>query len=125
MRLQAEYSVDHMDSGPLQAPCPQDIVLFIEPRFQFHQHSDLFPPFGGLNQILDNWGIRSESIKRLLDSEDTRIDCSGAYEFDDRTERLIRMMQQDVLISDRIENSFCVLDYVGNGWFVWLVFMVR
>ena len=43
MHLQAQQSIHHVDALALQRSGPFDVALFIETRFQLHQHSYLFP----------------------------------------------------------------------------------
>src|SRR5207244_3587404 len=54
MRLESEHSINDVGSGLLQTSRPEDVVLFIESRLQFHKNGNLLPKLGGLDERFDD-----------------------------------------------------------------------
>src|SRR5262249_52506746 len=54
MRLESYNAVDDMRARFFQAPRPEDVVFFVETRFQFNQHLNLLAPFRSLDQCVDD-----------------------------------------------------------------------
>ena len=71
--LQTDESVYDVRAGLLQASCPVNIVLFIEPGFEFHEDGDLFAAFRCIDQRFDNGRVRPGTIQRLFDGQHVRI----------------------------------------------------
>ncbi len=69
VHLEADQPIDDMDALALQRTGPFDVALFVETRFQFHQHGNLLAVFDGFEKRLDNRRIAPHSIQRHLDRE--------------------------------------------------------
>ena len=89
VRLQAHDTVDHVDSRPLEGARPRDVVLFIHPRFEFHERGHFLPVLGGARQGRDDRARPAGAVQGLLDGEDLRIVGGPLDEFRHASERLI------------------------------------
>ena len=56
--------------------------------------------------MVDDRRIRTRPIQGLFDREDIRVRCGQCDEIDHRRERLVRVVQQDVLLCTDLENVF-------------------
>ncbi len=104
--LSPTQPVDHMDALAFQRPRPFDVALFVEARFQLHQHRHLLAVFDRLQQRLHDGRIPPHPIKRHLDGEHIRIVGRFLQQIHHRLERLIRMMQQPVFVADHRKHVF-------------------
>src|SRR5262245_18569717 len=103
VRLQIDKAKDHLYAGLLESASPVNVALFVEPRFQFNDRGNRLTGLGGINEGGDNWRILRSPVQRLLDCTDVRVARRLAEELDDNIERFVRVMNQDVLGSDRRE----------------------
>ena len=102
--LQAEQSVHDVHPFALQGPRPFDIAFFIEPRLQFHQYCDLLAFLHRFQQRIDDRRIPADAVERHFDREHVRIVRRLANEINHGLERIERMVQQNVLPSNRREH---------------------
>ncbi|CAB4555710.1 unannotated protein [freshwater metagenome] len=58
VNLEAHKAVDHMDPRFFQFLGPTDVLLFIEPSFEFNECSNLFAALGGTHKRLNNRSVR-------------------------------------------------------------------
>ena len=106
MRLQISEAVDDVDAMRFQALRPDDVIPLVEARFQLHEHGDLLAGFRGLDQQIDQRRVRADPVQRHLDRDDVRILHRRLQESFDRSERLIRMVNQHVLVAKLVEKHF-------------------
>ena len=59
---------------------------------------------------------RSGSIQGLLDSQDVRVGSGSAHEIDNRCERLVRMLQQNVPFPNNAKNVGVSLECRRYSW---------
>ena len=104
VRLQAHEAVDDVDAGGLHPRRPGDVVAFVEARLQLDEHRDLLALFGRGHEHVDQRRIRSDAVQRHLDRDDLRILDGRAQERLDRRERIERMVDQDVLLAEVVED---------------------
>ena len=102
--LQVDEAVDDVDAGRLQAGRPLDVVALVEPRLQLDEHRHLLAGLGGLDQQVDQRRVRADAVQRHLDGDDVRVLDGRAQERLDRGERLERVVDQEVLIADLLED---------------------
>ena len=102
--LQADHAVDDVDAGLLQRAGLDDVVLLVEPGLELDQGRDLLAVLGGAGQGVDDRVVVGGPVERLLDRQDLRVVGRLLDELDDRAERLVRVMDQDVLLADRGED---------------------
>src|SRR5262245_1184825 len=106
--FQADDSVNHVSARFLQPTRPQNVVLLIEACLQFDEHCNLFPTLCCFDQSTHNWRIASDAVKRCLYREHIGIFCGRPEKIKDRHKRFVRVMEQHVLMPDRIEYGFSV-----------------
>src|SRR5437667_3405539 len=113
VRFQADDSINDMRPDLLQTPRPVNVVFFVEAGFKLDQHSYLLSAFRRFDQGIDDWRVGPDAIQRCFYREDVRIFGRGAKKFNHRHKRLVRMMQQHLLMTDRIEYRFSL---TKHGW---------
>ncbi len=59
-----------------------------------------FPRSVGLEQGIDHRGVMSHAIEGLFDGEHLRVAGRGVQEIDDRSERVIGMVDQDIFLAN-------------------------
>ncbi len=101
MRLQAEHAVDDLRARMLQPLRPVDVRLLVEARHQLDDDGHFLAAPRRLDQRFHQHRIDAGAIHGLLDRDDVGIVGRLADELDDRLERLVRMVEQDVVLADR------------------------
>src|SRR5262249_6899703 len=101
MHLEAGNTVRHVDALTFERPCPFDVILLVAPCLEFHQYRDLRLLIPRVREHCDDRAVSPNAIECLLDGQYGRIGAARLDEIDDRRERVIRMMQQDVPLADR------------------------
>ena len=109
VRLELGKPVDHVDAVRLQPPRPEDVVALVESRLELDQHRHLFAGLGRGDEQRNQRRIGANTVERHLDRDDVRILHRGAKESLDRPEGLERMMNEDVLVADPVEDRFRIL----------------
>ena len=115
MRLQPEHAVDDLRPDLLQLLRPVDVGFLVEAGEQLDDDGDFLAAARRLDQRLHQHRVHAGAIDRLLDRDDVGIVGGPADEFDDRVERLERMVQQDVVLADRGEQVRRVAQPVGQA----------
>src|SRR5438477_13202876 len=95
-----------MGAGLLEASRPQNVIFLVETRFELDQHRNLFPAFRGFDQGADNRRIGPDAIEGCFDGQDVWVFGRRPKEVQDRHERFIRMMKQNILVPDDVEYGF-------------------
>ena len=98
VRLQAHDAVDHLRTRLFQLVGPVDIGFFVETRHQLHDDGHFLAHLRRRDERLHQVRIHAGTVDRLLDGHDGRVVGGAADEVDDRLERLIGMVQQDVVL---------------------------
>ena len=101
----ADYAVDDVCAGFFEALRPVDVGFFIETRHQLNHYGHRLAIARGLDQQFHHHRLRAGAIDRLLDGDHLRIVGRLRDEVDDRLERLVGMMQQNVAAADAIEDG--------------------
>ena len=117
MGLQAEHAIGDMDTGLFQSAGPPDVGGLVETGLQLDDDGDLFAVAGGLDEMIDDVGVRRCPIQGHLDGVDLGILRRLADEPDNRGyERLVRVMEQDrAVLADDVEDVVPVLQHdVGD-----------
>jgi len=94
--------------GLLQAARLGDVGLFVETGEQFHHDGDLLARPRRPDQRLDDGRIGTGAVKSLLDCHHLRVVRRLADQLDHRAEGFIRLVQQDVVLADGLENIVLV-----------------
>jgi len=103
MRLQSQQSIYHMAAGLFQLFGPLDIVLLIKTGFYFYQYRYLLAVFCRFGKGLYNRRISTDAVQCLFDCQNSRILRRLFDKIDHRLKALIRMMHQDIVLTDRRE----------------------
>ena len=97
--LEPDHAVDHVHARLLELARPLDIVGLVEPGPQLDQRRHLLAVARGLDERADDGRVAARAIERLLEREHLGIARRLVDEIDDRRERIVRMVQQDVLLA--------------------------
>ncbi len=62
--LQVRQTIGHVHAGTFQLPRPFDVVGFVEASRELHEHRDLLPTTGGIDERFE-MGESGRSIHRL------------------------------------------------------------
>src|SRR5262249_33243468 len=115
VRLQAEYAVDHLRAGALETLRPVDVSFLVEARHQLDDDRDFLAAARGLDQRFHQHRADSGAVHRLLDRDYVGIIGRLADEVDDRLERLIRMMEEDIVLAYRGEDVGLIAQAIGEA----------
>ena len=105
MSLVADDAVYDVRAGFLQLARKRYVRSFVEPCAQLDQHGYFFASLRRGYEAFRQRRVRRRAIQRLLDRKHIGIVGGAVDEVDDRGKRLVRMMQQDVALRDRVENA--------------------
>ena len=107
--LELDEAVDHLHAGALQVARPADVGLLVEARLELDQRGDRLAGFGGLGQRADDRRVLGGAVERLLDRDDVRIARRLMQELHHDVERLVGMVDDQVLLPDRGEAVAAVI----------------
>jgi len=102
-----------VDAGFLHLAGPGDVIGLIEAGFQLNENGYLLLVAGGGNESVQEWRIPAGSIEGHLDREDLRINSSLFEKRDDGLKTFVGMMQEDVVLADRLKAAPSRLKW---GW---------
>ena len=101
MCLQAYESRDNVDAVALQTTRPMDIVCFIEPCLEFHDHRDVFAGDGGAAERVPNRRRSARPIQRQLDRPHLGIlRCFRDKPLKAVGKRVMRVIYEDIVRVD-------------------------
>jgi hypothetical protein len=113
--FESNEAIDDVNACLLHFPGPRDVVGFIEASFQFNEDRDLFFVVGGCNQGVEDWGIATGTVKGHFDGEDLRVGGGLFQEGDDRLETFVGVMEENVVLADRLETPRGELKWRRDG----------
>ena len=100
MRLQAEEAVDDLDAALLERARPLDVAGLVEARLELDDGGHLLAVLGRARERLDDRRVAAGAVERLLDREHVGIVGGARDELDDRIERVVRVVEEDVALAD-------------------------
>src|SRR5262249_26823963 len=103
MCLETYDAVDHVRSGFFQASRPLNITRLIKTRAQLDDRSDLFSCVRRVDECLNKGRITAGAVQSYFHRKHLRIFCCRLNQLDDFIKTVVRMMQQDVLSSQHLE----------------------
>ena len=101
--LEAHHAVDHHRAGLLQAAGQLQVGLFVKACAQLDHHGHFLAITGGIDQRVDDLGVGAGAVQGLLDRQHIRVLRRLTQQVDHRAKGLVRVLQQDVLLADRLE----------------------
>src|SRR5439155_21907737 len=115
-----DEAVDHLNPGPLERARPADIGLLVEARLQFDERGHRLAGLGRLRERPHDRRFRRGAIKRLLDGDDVGVARGLLQELHHDVERLVGMMDDEVLLTDSREAVTAMIAYaLGIARIVW------
>ena len=112
--LEADDSVDDVNAGFLEHAGLVDVVFLVEPGLQLDECRHLLAVFGGPRQRRDDRVRLGRAVQGHLDRQRLRIFRGLFDELDDRSERLVGMMNQDVVVADGREDVLPLGERAGH-----------
>ena len=106
--LEPEDAIDDLRPRLFESLGPVDVGFLVEAGHQLDDHGDFLAATGGVDQRLHQHRVDAGAVNSLLDRDHVRIVCGLADELDHRLERLVRVVQQDVVLQDRSEHILLV-----------------
>ena len=97
MRLVADDPVDHLRARLLEARGDLDVRRLVEARPQLDDDRDFLARARRLDECFHQLRVGAGAIDRLTDREDLGVTRRGADQVADRSERLERMVEENVL----------------------------
>ncbi len=98
--LEPHEAVDDVAPRALQHPRPPDVGLLVEAGLHLDQDHDLFAGPGGRDERVDDGGVATRAVERLLDRQHMGIDRRLLDEpLHARGERMVRVVDQDVAVA--------------------------
>ena len=98
--LEFDEAEHDLHAGALEIARPADIGLFVEARLELDQRGHRFTGFRRLDQRLDDRRFRRGAVERLLDRHHIGIARRLLQELHHHVERLVRMVDDEVLLAD-------------------------
>ena len=111
MRLQFEEAIHHLHAGTFEIARPADVGLFVESRLDLDQRRHRLAGFRRFHQRAHDRGIARGAIQRLLDRYHVRIARRLLQELHDDVEGFIRVMDDQIFLSDRREDVAAMIAY--------------
>ena len=119
--LVAHHSVHDVRAGLLQPVGERDVGGLLEARHELDDDRDFLARAGGIDERIDDGRVRSGPVQRLLDREHLRVGRRLAQEVDHRREAVEGMVQQDVLLADRLKEVLMSEQPLRHGGYQWRV----
>ncbi len=126
MGFELDESVDDLGARTFEIARPTDIGLLVEPRLEFDQRGHRLAGFGGLRKRAHDRTVLGGAVERLLDRHHVGIMRRLLEELHHHVERLIRMMDDKVLLANCRETIAGLLaDALGKSRIVGHEFKIR
>ena len=106
--LEADDPVDDVDAGFLEHAGLVDVVFLVEPGLKLDERGHLLLVFGGTRQRRDDRVGLGRAVQGDLDGQHLGIFRRLLDELDDRAERLVGMVNQQVLVADGREDALAL-----------------
>src|SRR5215210_9211120 len=110
-----------MHAGFTKPLGPLDVVLFVKPGFDFYYRRHLFAALAGFNQCLRNRRLFPRAVETHLNGQYLRVVSRYVDKIDDRSKGAVWMMEQHILLFDRVEDRFLVSQRRRHNRLKWFV----
>ena len=104
VRLEIGKSVDDVTACLLQFFGPNDVVLLIKSRLEFHEDCHLLAVLRGARERCDDRGIAADAVQGLLDGEHGRVDRCLRHKIHHRVKGLVGVVHEDIVFADLLKN---------------------
>ena len=99
-----EEAVDDVRARLLEHARPVDVRLLVEARLELDDRRHLLAALGRADERLDDGRVAAGAVERLLDREHVGIVGGARDELDDAVERLVRVVEEHVLLAQHGED---------------------
>ncbi len=118
MGLESDDPVDDVDARLLEHAGLVDVVLLVESGLELDQGRHLFAILGGTRQGGDDRVGLGRAVEGHLDRQRLGIFRGLLEKLHDRAERLVRVVDQDIVVADGGENALTFGQWSGHLWLV-------
>ncbi len=112
--LVAHHPVHDMGTGFLEAVGERDVGGLLEARHELDDDRDFLARTGGVDERVHDGRVRPGPVQRLLDREHLGIGRRLSQEVDHGCEAVEGMVEQDVLLADRLEEVVAPDESLGH-----------
>jgi hypothetical protein len=113
--LVADDAINDVGADLLELGCPADVGFFVETGHELDDDGDFLAVLGGADQRFHEDRVGAGAVHRHLDGDHGGVGGRLAQEFDDRGERLVGVVEQDVGLADGVENIDAFADDLGQA----------
>src|SRR4051812_15210098 len=107
VRLEHRGAECDVHARVLELPRPFDVVRFVESGLELDDDGDLLATLGGAYQRRDERRVTRRPIERELDGEHVLVRrCLLEESLDGRRERVERIMHEQIVLADRLEDVY-------------------
>ena len=103
MNFEAGKTVHNVHTVAFHFFSPVNVLLFVEPSLQLNDGGHLFAAATSFKKSLSNRRIAAAAVKRLLNSDNVRIQSCLLQEFQHAVKRVIRVVDKDVALADLVK----------------------
>ena len=103
VHLVAKHAINHVRARVFQLGCPRNIVRLVKPRHQFHHHGYLLARQRRRHQGARQLRMAARAVNRHFNRHHIGVVRRIADKFHNRLKRLIRMVQQNIVLGDFVQ----------------------
>ena len=115
VHLVTDDAIYHVRADLLEFGGPADVGFFVKACHQFHYYRHCLAILRGADERFHQYRIGAGAVHRHLDGDHAGVDGGLAEQVDDRDERLVWMVQQDVATADAGENVASLAQVFRNA----------
>ena len=115
VHLVTDDAIHHVCADLLEFGGPADVGFFVKACHQFHYYRHCLAILRGADERFHQYRIGAGAVHRHLDGDHAGVDGGLAEQVDDRDERLVWMVQQDVATADAGENVASLAQVFRNA----------
>ena len=126
MGLELDETEHHLRAGPFKVARPLDVGFLVETGLELDQRHHRLAGLRGLGESRNDGAVARGAVERLLDRHHVRIGGGLADELHHHVERLVRVVDDQILLADGGEAVAAVIaDALGKAGVVGLELQVR
>ena len=107
--LKSYQAVDNMAACFFQHLRPDNVVLLIKSGLKLYQNRNLLAILCCLCKCRNDRRMSTDTVKRLLDRQDSRILCCLTHKINNRIKTHIWMMKEYIALTDHLKNILVIL----------------
>ena len=125
MGFKANETKDHVHSGALEAPGPQNIIFLVKSGLKLNDHRDLLAQLCGRNEGVNDRAVTTTAVEGLLDGKDVWIVGCHLQKLDHGVKAVVGMVQKNIFSAHQGKEIFVTHHLHGKSWVKRRIFEVR